>query len=188
MWRSQDLCFYSCHPHCTPPRLHNRHPNHSPTPLQTLVLDCPDEVYLMQLPLSCFPGPSSSVNSKSLLAWGNQAYILVHARPWDHQVFVIFQSFGFRSGGQRRADNVSSLALPLPPCTIIYDSMADVLGLVDHHIQHWRHDEQRSPIPQSQLQSHPVPPPPTNSSLPGHRQLMVYQLALNPELSIHYIR
>jgi hypothetical protein len=43
--------------------------------------------------------------------------------------------------------------------------MADVLGLVDHHIQHRRHDGRRSPIPQSRLQSRPVPPLPTTQRL-----------------------
>ena len=52
-------------------------------------------------------------------------------------------------GGQRRADNVSSLVLPLPPVPFFYDPMADVLGLVAHHIQLQRHDGRRSPIPQS---------------------------------------
>jgi len=39
-------------------------------------------------------------------------------------------------GEQRRADNIRFISSPPSPRTVFYDPMADILRLIDHHIQH----------------------------------------------------
>jgi hypothetical protein len=49
------------------------------------------------------------------------------------------------------------LVLPLPLRTVFYDPMADVLGLVDHHIQHRRNGGTKIPHPTKPTSKPPGP-------------------------------